>query len=54
MLIHWIWLATRPSFTDRQKIALLHTFSDAEDVFFASRDAYVQVDGITQEMAESL
>lgn len=54
MLIHWIWLATRPSFTDRQKIALLHHFSDAEDVFFASRDAYAQVDGMTQEMLESL
>lgn len=54
MLIHWIWLATRPSFTDRQKIALLHTFSDAEDVFFASGEAYALVEGMTQEMADSL
>ncbi len=54
MLIHWIWLATRPSFTDRQKIALLHSFSDAEEVFFASSDAYAHVEGMTQEMAESL
>lgn len=54
MLIHWIWLATRPALTERQTMALLHTFADAEDVFFASRDAYANVEGVTPEGAESL
>lgn len=54
MLIHWIWLATRPALSHRQKLAMLHAFSDAEDVFFAARDSYRNVEGITQEGIEAL
>ena len=54
MLIHWIWLATRPAMNERQRVALLHQFSDAEDVFFAARDRYDNVEGMTQEAIESL
>ena len=54
MLVHWIWLATRPALTDRQTMSLLHRFPDAEDVFFASQDSYADVDGMTAEGAESL
>lgn len=54
MLIHWIWLATRPALTQRQKAALLYRFADAEDVFFASRDAYAGVEGMTAEGADAL
>ena len=32
MLVHWIWLATRPSVSDRVKAALLERFGDPEDV----------------------
>lgn len=35
MLVHWLWLATRPNMSDREKAALLQHFQDAEDVYFA-------------------
>lgn len=54
MLVHWIWLATRPALTDRQTMSLLHRFPDAEDVFFASQDTYADVDGMTAEGIEAL
>lgn len=54
MLVHWIWLATRPSLTDRQTMSLLRRFPDAEDIFFASQDVYADVDGMTAEGAEAL
>ena len=54
MLVHWIWLATRPNMNDRQKIAVLERFRDPEDAYYAQKEAYRQVDGLTQEAAESL
>lgn len=54
MLIHWIWLATRPSVNDRMKAVLVSAFSDAEDVFFASREELSCVDGLTADGIESL
>ena len=35
MLIYWLWLATRPDISDREKSMLLQHFQDAEDVYFA-------------------
>ncbi len=35
MLIHWLWLATRPNMSDREKFGLLQHFQDAEDIYFA-------------------
>lgn len=49
MLIHWIWLATRPGLSDREKAALMQYFRDAEDVFFADSDAYQCVEELTEE-----
>ncbi len=40
MLIHWIWLATRPDLPDRVKAALLERFYDAEDLYFADSAAF--------------
>ena len=54
MLVHWIWLATRPGVTDRQKIAVLNHFEDPEDVFFADRETLCAVEGISEEAAEAL
>ena len=54
MLLHWIWLAHRPSVTDRMKVALLQHFSDPEDVFYADSDAFQYVEGLTKEAKESL
>ena len=54
MLVHWIWLATRPSVSDRVKAALLERFGDPEDVFYADEQLYRRVDGLTQECIGSL
>lgn len=54
MLIHWIWLAIRPSLTDRQKKLVLDAFSDAEDVYCATQEDYRQIEGLTQEEVGSL
>ena len=54
MLIHWIWLSTRSSMTDRTRVALLQQFADAEDIYFADREAYAVVEGISEEGIVSL
>ncbi len=52
MLIHWLWLATRPSLSDRAKAALIEQFYDAEDIYFA--DSYAQAEYLTEEGAKAL
>ncbi len=54
MLIHWIWLATRPDLSDRQKLAVLDTFHDPEEVFYAEKTSFANVEGMTQAGAEAL
>ena len=54
MLVHWIWLAHRPGLTDRMKAELLRHFSDPEDIYFADRDAFSHIEGMTREMADAL
>ena len=54
MLIHWIWLATRPGVSDRQKKLLLESFDDPEDIYFAEANAYACVEGLTEDAAEAL
>lgn len=54
MLIHWIWLATRPHMSDRLKLAVLDGFRDPEEIFYGDMDRYTNVEGMTQESAESL
>ena len=54
MLIHWIWLATRPNMNDRQKLSTLLAFHDPEEVFYGDKTAYANVEGITPEGVESL
>ena len=54
MLIHWIWLATRPGLSDRQKLAVLDTFRDPEEVFYAEKESFSNVQGMTQAGAEAL
>ncbi len=49
MLIHWIWLATRPEFTDRDKLALLQQFGDPEDLYYADTQALHEVEGLTED-----
>ena len=54
MLIHWIWLATRPDLNDRLKLATLEVFRDPEDVFYGDKEHYANVEGMTQAGAEAL
>ncbi len=53
MLIHWIWFATRPSVSDRTRMALLQHFGDAEDVYFASEGDYASA-GLSAEGVAAL
>ena len=54
MLIHWIWLATRPELNERQKLAVLDAFGDPEEIFYADNSRFAQVEGMTQAGAEAL
>ena len=54
MLIHWIWLATRPSLSDRQKKLLLESFDDPEDIYFAEQNAYSCVEGLSEDAVAAL
>ena len=54
MLLHWIWLATRPGMNDRLKVEVLRHFQDPEDVYFADPAGYSLVDGMTEEAADAL
>lgn len=54
MLIHWIWLATRPDLNDRDKLAILTHFRDPEDIFYAEPEAFKEIDGLTVKGADAL
>lgn len=54
MLVHWIWLATRPDVNDRVKVELLRHFQDPEAVFFADSESYLPVEGLTPEGKKAL
>lgn len=52
MLIHWLWLATRAGISDRRKLAVLRSFQDPEDAFYAQ--SYAQIEELTAEELETL
>ena len=54
MLLHWIWLATRPGVNDRIKAEVLRHFQDPEDAYYADPEAYSMVDGMTEDAAAAL
>lgn len=54
MLIHWLWLSTRPAMSDRMRAMLLQHFQDAEDIYFADPQAYAVAEGISQEAMAAL
>ena len=54
MLIYWIWLATRPSLNEQQKLAVLSAFRDAEAVYFAEKEAYESITGLTAVGVDAL
>ena len=54
MLLHWIWLATRPNMNDREKLLVLQHFQDPEDVFFAEKEAYAMIEGLPEDAIAAL
>ena len=54
MLIHWIWLATRPELSDRKKHIVLDAFPDPEDVYLADEKALSELTGLSEEERRSL
>lgn len=54
MLLHWIWLAERPSLNGRVKWELVQHFSDPEDIYHADSKAFEEIEGLTREGAEAL
>ena len=54
MLIHWIWLATRPDLNDRQKLAVLDALRDPEEIFYAEKTSFFNIESLTQAGAEAL
>lgn len=54
MLLHWIWLATRPGINDRIKAEVLRHFRDPEDAYYADVQAYAGVEGMTDEASAAL
>lgn len=54
MLIHWLWLAHRPGLSDRMKAVLLQHFQDPEDIYFADKEAFSHIEGLSPENLEAL
>ncbi len=54
MLLHWIWLATRPNLNEREKLMLLEQFQDPEDIFYADQTAFSQVEALTKDGFQAL
>ena len=54
MLLHWLWLSTRPNLSDRMKANLLQHFADAEDIFFADPEAFCVVEDLSADALAGL
>lgn len=54
MLVHWIWLATRPGISDRTRASLLEAFEDPEDIFYADPGRFAALEALSAEAAEAL
>ncbi len=49
MIIHWIWLSTRPHINERVKVELVRRFQDPEAVYFADAESFAQIEGLSPE-----
>ena len=54
MLVHWIWLSTRPHVSDRTKVELVRHFQDPEAIYFADADSYSLIESLSEEGKVSL
>ena len=49
MLVHWLWLATRPDISDRLKVELVRHFEDPEHIYFADSEQYRALEDLSPE-----
>ena len=54
MLIHWIWFSQLTGVTIAQKLSLLQSFRDPEDIFHARPEAFFGCEGISEKAVEAL
>ena len=54
MLVHWIWLATRPGLHDREKVAVLEYFSEPEEAYFAGEETLRRMEGLSSNAVAAL
>lgn len=53
MLVHWIWLSTRPGLNDRDRLALLERFHDPEELYYQGAAACDSLGG-TEKLRAAL
>lgn len=54
MLVHWIWLSTRPGVNDRLRLAILERFHDPEDVYYAQGESLRCIGELSEEGYQAL
>lgn len=54
MLLHWIWLSSVSGLSDRDRMALLRHFADAEDIYYADAAAFEALGTLSQEAIDAL
>ena len=54
MIVHWIWLATRQSISDRVKVELVRHFQDPETIYFSDSGSFAAIESLTAEGLEAL
>ncbi len=54
MYLHWIWFAELSGLSDQQKIALLHRFSDPEEILYAPKKVLTEIECMTPEAVKVL
>ena len=54
MLVHWIWFSLRQNVSDRMKMELLRHFRDPEEIFYAGKEAFRNVEDLSEEGFASL
>ena len=52
MRIYWLWLASRPGMTEREKMAVFAHFGSPEDCYYA--DAYDGIENLSNNAVASL
>ncbi len=54
MLVHWIWLSTRPGLSDRAKVDIVARYGDPEDVYYADGESLKKIEELSPEGFDAL